>query len=432
MSRLQLGDRIRHHVFGGESIVEAVLGEGGQGIVLKGRNLSEDSSNAVKWYHPHQATDDQWRGLEALIRMGAPNDRFLWPSDLVISDRHPGFGYIMPIREARFRSLVDLMTRRCDPSYRVLTTAAFELAHGFLQLHARGLAYRDISFGNAFLDPDTGEVRICDTDNIGIDGESRSGVLGTPAFMAPEIVTGEAQPSTSTDLHSLAVLLFYLLVVHHPLEGAREAAVKCLDLPARQRLYGSEALFIFDPHDASNRPVPELQRNAIECWPVLPTFVRELFTRAFTTGLKDPNARVRESEWRLAMLKLRDSLFDCAACGAENFVDEANIGGRCWSCAKRLGSPVIIRIGRSRVVLTERTALYPHHLSVGSQFDFSAPVATLTRHPTQGFWGLMNGSSSTWSAESPGGSSVSIPSSRSIALRSGLKINFGTSVGIIE
>ena len=41
--------------------------------------------------------------------------------------------------------------------------------------------------------------------------------------MAPEIVRGEALPSTATDLYSLSVLLFYLLMVSHPLEGLRMA-----------------------------------------------------------------------------------------------------------------------------------------------------------------------------------------------------------------
>jgi eukaryotic-like serine/threonine-protein kinase len=39
-------------------------------------------------------------------------------------------------------------------------------------------------------------------------------------FMAPEIIRGEALRSTLTDLHSLAVFLFYLFVRGHPLEGA--------------------------------------------------------------------------------------------------------------------------------------------------------------------------------------------------------------------
>src|SRR3954452_6732203 len=147
------------------------------------------------------------------------------------------------------------MKRRGWTSFRALATAGLELADSYLQLHARGLCYRDISFGNVFFDPESGDVLICDNDNVAVDGSATAGVLGTPRFMAPEVVRGEVLPSTQTDLYSLAVLLFYMLTVHHPLEGAREAAIRCLDLPAMTRLYGTEPLFIFDPRDASNRAV---------------------------------------------------------------------------------------------------------------------------------------------------------------------------------
>ena len=50
------------------------------------------------------------------------------------------------------------------------------------------------SFGNAFFDPDNGDVLIADNDNVSVDGAGVLGVLGTPRFMAPEVVRGEAVP----------------------------------------------------------------------------------------------------------------------------------------------------------------------------------------------------------------------------------------------
>src|SRR5256885_1046760 len=83
------------------------------------------------------------------------------------------------------------------------------------ELHARGLCYRDISFGNAFFDPETGEVLICDNDNVTVDAQAKGGVYGTPRFMSPEIVRGETAPNSQTDLFSLSVLLFYMFMMHH-------------------------------------------------------------------------------------------------------------------------------------------------------------------------------------------------------------------------
>ena len=46
-------------------------------------------------------------------------------------------------------------------------------------------------------------------------------------------------------------------------------------------------LFVFDPDDESNRPVPGVHDNVVVIWPALPLFVRRLFTRSFTVGLRD-------------------------------------------------------------------------------------------------------------------------------------------------
>ncbi len=84
-----------------------------------------------------------------------PAIAFFWPTELASATSTSGFGYVMPLRDRRFRSIVDLMKRRIEPSFRALATAGLELSHSYLQLHTKGLCYRDISFGNAFFDPDT-------------------------------------------------------------------------------------------------------------------------------------------------------------------------------------------------------------------------------------------------------------------------------------
>lgn len=40
---------------------------------------------------------------------------------------------------------------------------------------------------NLFFDPDTGDVLICDNDNVSANGVNHSSVYGTPRFMAPEM-----------------------------------------------------------------------------------------------------------------------------------------------------------------------------------------------------------------------------------------------------
>jgi len=428
---LKPGQKVRTATTRGDCVVENFLGSGGQGEVY--RAVLADKPVALKWYYPASATPEQLKALETLIKMGTPSDRFLWPLELATSSASVGFGYVMPLRDRRFRGIVDLMKRRIEPGFRALATAGLELSHSYLQLHTKGLCYRDISFGNVFFDPDNGEILICDNDNVAVDNQSRSAVYGTPRFMAPEIVRGEATPSTQTDLFSLAVLLFYMFVMHHPLEGKKELAIKCLDLPAMKKLYGTEPLFIFDPADDSNVPDPQSQRNALAFWPLYPRFLRELFTKAFTDGIRDPqHGRVRESNWRSAMVRLRDSIIYCTHCNAENFHDTGEDNDRCWSCARQLRLPPRVRIGKNFVMLNHDTLLFAHHVDEEKKYDFTQPVAAVTKHPIDPeIWGLKNISLQTWSTTNQKGEVKDVSPGRSVTLALGTRINFGHTEGEI-
>jgi len=436
MNTLRPGQTVWLELAGERCEIKELIGSGGQGQVYHTSLNGQDC--ALKWYFPHSATPEHRAIIERLIHKGPPNDRFLWPLDIAVRQGHPSFGYLMPLREPRYRGMAELMSRVVDPTFKTLTTMALELADCFLRLHSLGFCYSDISFGNIFFDPVTGEISICDNDNVTVDGEAITGVLGTPRFMAPEIVRDEAGPTTGTDLHSLAVILFYLFMVHHPLEGRREREITCLDPPAMKKLYGTDALFIFDPKHGANRPVAGIHNNATLFWNLYPGYVRDIFTRAFSEGLRDPGARVRESEWRTVFTRMRDQIFYCHKCGAENFLaDEGNLPGplaeqKCWFCRETSLPPMRLLLGRHSIVLNQDTLLYPHHLDANRRNDFSEIMAEMVPHPRRpDVWGLKNVSGQTWKTAPPAGASVDVPSGRSVSLVPGLRIRFGAAEGTV-
>ncbi|MGD0088674.1 MAG: serine/threonine protein kinase [Planctomycetota bacterium] len=426
---LKPGQTLRTHTSGAVCTIKEFLGGGGQGEVY--RSDINGKPCAVKIYHPQYLENDQRqrKRLEMAIKLGPPSDRFLWPTELVSGVDSSTLGYVMPLREPRFKGIIDLMKRQIEPTFYALATAGFELAHSFLLLHARGLAYRDISLGNVFFDPSNGETRVCDNDNVDVDKQPGY-VDGTPRFMAPEIVNGTGSPNALTDLHSLAVLLFYLFVIHHPLDGARESSIRCFDLPAQKLLYGTRPIFVFDPKDNSNRPVPGYHNNALILWPIYPELLKALFTRAFTAGLMNPDARVRESEWRGAMLDLRDSIFYCA-CGMQNFYDADTLRksgklGHCWSCKNELRLPCRVRIGKHAIMLNHDSKLFPHHTDGQRAYDLSKPVAEVVRHPSNPqLWGLKNLSGDKWVMTAADSALHDVEPGRSVSLAQGIKINFG-------
>jgi serine/threonine protein kinase len=425
--------------------VEKSLGGGGQGEVYKAEWAG--GPFALKWYFQHTATSEQLAALEKLVQTPPPSDKFLWPLDIMRASGVPGFGYIMRLRDARYKSLVDLMRGRTDPSFRALVTAGLELVDSFYKLHAAGFCYRDISFGNAFFAPDDGAILVCDNDNVAPNRTASGGVLGTPDFMAPEIVRGEAMPSRQTDLFSLAVLLFYMYYLGHPLSGRKVLSIRCWDLPARTKLYGTEPLFIFDPLDRSNEavdrsvdPSGEAGANPLEYWRIYPQYLRHTFTKAFTTGIKDPeHGRVMEGEWRAVLSQLRDGIFYCSSCGAQNFYDSEAVkasGGKpalCWSCKKEPRLPFRIRIGKTIVMLNHDSVLHPHHLNDQSDFDFSQTVAQVAQHPTNpDVWGLKNLTNEKWVVTAVDGTMKDVEPGRSAVLTASAKINFGKCVGEIR
>ncbi|MFO0611546.1 MAG: serine/threonine-protein kinase [Polyangiaceae bacterium] len=455
------GDAIRSatHVYK----VTALLGEGNQGAVFEAHDGTAVRW-ALKWYHESYIDCDRTlrHRIEHLVQEGPPNDRFLWPVDIIEKPGQASFGYAMALREPRFRGLTDLMSARCEPppTFRAILTASIELTHCFLMLHAMGLCYRDISFGNCFFDPATGEVRICDNDNVDVNGTS-SVVMGTTGFIAPELVTGEHRsPDVESDLFSLAVLLFYLQMVAHPLEGARESGIRCFDEAAKRHIYGTHPLFIFDPNDDSNRPVRGIHDNAFAFWPLYPQVLRDAFEQAFVRGLvpsyaalDTPGARaagvatsrasrVREGEWRDILLATRDAIFPCASCGAENFYDASRLRvgggpGDCWSCARTLALPARLRIqGQNQerlVMMVPGARLYGHHLDPLRAFRLEAPAAEVTRHPSDPTRiGLTNLSPDEWVYRNPDGKAQSVARGRSCALANGARISFGKMIGEVR
>lgn len=421
-----------------EYSVRELLGAGGQGEVY--RVTSKAGDFALKWYFPSWATQEQWEILSNLITVGPPTKRFLWPLELVKIPNYQGFGYIMQLRDKKFKGIVDLMKGKADPSFSSLITAGFQLADSYFQLHSKGLCYRDISFGNAFFDPSNGEVLICDNDNVTIDKSGKGARIGgTMGFMAPEIVRGDAVPSRDTDLFSLSVLLFYMFHISHPLEGKKQSAIRCWDAPAMRMIYGTDPVFIFDPTDSSNRPDPLVHTNAEIYWGIYPQFIKELFIRAFTTGLNDPeNGRVQENEWRAALIKLRDSIIYCQNCSSENFYDLTSIKTansleqKCWNCKTKIRIPPRMKMKNEIIMLNYNTILYQHHID-GVSYNFDDKIAQIVQNPQNpNIWGLNNISSFNWIVEKSDNSKIEILPGKTISLSSGLKIDFGTVKGEIR
>lgn len=410
--------------------VVSLLGAGGQGEVYDVE--SNGKHYALKWYFKHMATKEQKAILDNLVAKGSPDASFLWPQDIIFKNYGAPFGYIMPLRPKNFKSIVDMMKRRAEPSFYALCRAAYNLTSGYQKLHTMGYSYRDISFGNLFFDPDNGNVLICDNDNVAANSLDNSSVYGTPRFMAPEIVVGKAKPSRNTDLYSLAVLLFYMFMMGHPLEGRLEADIKCMDIHAMNKLYGTNPVFVFDPNNKTNRPVKGYQDNVLIYWDLYPQALRDLFAQSFTEGLTAPNKRVTEKKWMETFANLITGIILCPKCGAEVFYDEskaaAGVAHTCWNCQSSVPMPASIVIGKSRILLHKNAKLYAHHIY--DDYDMDTVVGTVVQNPSNpNLWGIRNESKENWTYIKPDGIQIAVAIGKSAAIAKGVQINFGRVTG---
>jgi eukaryotic-like serine/threonine-protein kinase len=423
---IQPGNTLRMERAGAVLTVEKRIGEGGQGVVHVAR--LNGTPFAVKWIRPGPGNEEMRNSITALIRRGhPPHPSFVWPFDLVSSDQLPGFGYVMPLLDPRFVSLAQLLNQETQPSFRVITTIGCELVDAFAALHSAGLCYRDVSFGNLRVDPSACKAAIIDVDNIGVDCGIVQ-VKGTGPFMAPEVLRDEALPSTVTDLHSLAVLLFYLLMHGHPLLGIRADATYTWDRGRRSetellvRNFGIKPVFVFDPDDPSNRPLPG--DGVVTWWAIYPQQCRRVFTQAFTTGLHDAslNGRVIEGTWRRVLLTLHDLVSSCPGCGAAVFYDPENPGQTCWSCTAPLPVPPRLKVPGGTLVLAEGAVVTSHHLNR----DHDRRTACAVAEPYPGRPGrvvLRNLTDKTWTVVPDGEQPKRVAPSQRLGVRP-MRIDF--------
>jgi serine/threonine-protein kinase len=104
--------------------------------------------------------------------------------------------------------------------FRIAVTLVREIAEALDCAHNEGVVHRDLKPSNILL-TDDGHAKIADFGIASLNVSELTGsgeVLGTPAFMSPEQLTGGPVDGRS-DLFSLGVILYTLLTGHRPFQG---------------------------------------------------------------------------------------------------------------------------------------------------------------------------------------------------------------------
>lgn len=223
------------------------------------------------------------------------------------------------------------------------------IARAVRRLHAAGLAHSDLSYKNVIVSPVTGHATIIDIDGLVVPGKYPPDVVGTPDFIAPEVVATthmakddpeRALPNISTDRHALSVLIYNYLLLRHPLRGDK---IHDLD-PHKDEtlLMGEKALFVEHPSNKENVIDPEKAKASEMPWKdtqklpytITGPYLSQLFERAFVDGLHDPKKRPTADEWESALIKTIDLVQPCQndRCKQKWFVFDNSNSPKCPFC----------------------------------------------------------------------------------------------------
>lgn len=442
MLELKIGQSVEME-YGGFAKVLKVLGSGGQGIVylvdFNGVNY------ALKWYDVDKIKNPQAfrKNIETNIKDGAPSEKFLWPKYLTKGDANDGFGYLMDLIPQGYDSFVDILNMyklEVNPltgravklpvrfgSLSTLITAVINIVNAFRQLHRAGKSYQDLNDGGFFINVETGDVMVCDCDNIAPDGYN-FGIGGKPGYMAPEVVRGVSKPDVQTDKYSLAVVLFKLLFRGDPMEGEKVVKDICLTEASELKHYGKEAVFIFNPADNSNRPVRGIHDNVIKFWNIYPEYIKNAFTYVFTVGISEPNKRIIENEWQKLFVRLRAEIVSCV-CGRTTFMSafeqcEGNML-RCGKCGSLIAT---LKLSNAdyRIPVYMGRRFYSCETDSASD-DFRSVTGEVVENKLKkGMLGIKNLSGKSWKVKMPDGKFYNIESGKGFPLWNDIEIDFGS------
>ena len=382
-------DKIVKSTTGVEYVIVKKFDAGGVGKVYKACRLSDKKRCVFKEYVPspekrrtHNAIK---RNIQNLIKNPltendgrTPLKSFVGPLDkdsLIELPQSKGFGYIMELVDTKsFLPVFKLWHRDKYPDALIICKACFNIAHFFRRVHLMGWCYKDINEENIYINNKTGDIRIIDCDNISV--QATRTIKGTDGFMAPEVYV-TSTPDTYTDYFSMAVLFYRLLVGGYPMDGKKTYQYLLSNnlsvQEAASTIYGSMAVFAFDPKNHSNEihnlvdPInPQRYELQTKKWNRLPVEIQQCFIQTFSIGLKNDkrSKRVTDREWMKTFETLQTTRLVKCKCGKLNFGDTQK-RVECNFCKAKL--PLLKSVSTSElttVIFKARRDIAPTRLNI--------------------------------------------------------------------
>ncbi len=209
---------------GSRYVLDDLVGQGGMGVVWRGRDLRTGRSYAIKVLRPDLVGDPEVVG------------RFVRERAALMAVRHPSIVAVhdMVVEGDRLALVMDFVAGEDLRAYRLrrghslppaeAAWATAQLCEALAAVHAAGIVHRDLKPANLLLDharpgapvrlADFGIARLLDDVAVTSSGS----ILGTPGYVAPEVLRGEPL-GPACDVYAVGVILYELVTGSVPFTG---------------------------------------------------------------------------------------------------------------------------------------------------------------------------------------------------------------------